>query len=113
MTQLKRAQLVRSRRGADGGFVLDRPASQITLADVIRAIDGPLANIHDSSLGSLVYPGPAKHLRDVWMAVRGSLRSVLEVVTLEDLASGRLPKSVRTMAATYEAETRSRYPVPR
>jgi Rrf2 family protein len=110
MNELKRARLVRSQRGAEGGFVLARPASEITLADVIRAIDGPLANIHDTSVSGLTYPGPAEHLRDVWMAVRASLRAVLEVVTLEDLANGRLPKSIRTMAENYEAETRERYP---
>ncbi len=111
MNELKRARLVRSQRGAEGGFVLARPAAEISLADVIRAIDGPLANIHDASVAEMSYPGPAEHLRDVWMAVRASLRSVLEVVTLEDLATGRLPKSVRTMAQSYESETHARYPV--
>jgi Rrf2 family protein len=111
MNELKRARLVRSQRGADGGFVLARPAAEITLADVIRAIDGPLANIHDASVNEMAYPGPAEHLRDIWMAVRASLRSVLEVVTLQDLATGRLPKSVRAMAQSYETETQARYPV--
>jgi Rrf2 family protein len=110
MNELKRARLVRSQRGAEGGFVLARPASEITLADVIRAIDGPLANIHDTSVSGLTYPGPSEHLRDVWMAVRASLRAVLEVVTLDDLAIGRLPKAIRTMAENYEAETKERYP---
>jgi Rrf2 family protein len=110
MNELKRARLVRSQRGAEGGFVLARPASEITLADVIRAIDGPLANIHDTSVSGLAYSGPAEHLRDVWMAVRASLRAVLEVVTLADLATGRLPRSVRVLAENYEADTKERYP---
>ena len=110
MNELKRARLVRSQRGAEGGFALARPASEITLADVIRAVDGPLANIHDSSLGDMAYPGPAEPLREVWMAVRASLRSVLEGVTLDDLASRQLPEPVRSMAASYRADTRVRYP---
>ncbi len=110
MNELKRARLVRSQRGVEGGFVLARPADEITLADVIRAVDGPLANIHDSSLRDMAYPSPAEPLLEVWMAVRASLRCVLEEVTLDHLATGRLPKSVRSLAARYEADTRVRYP---
>ena len=84
-----------------------RPATAITLADVIRAIDGPLANVHDTSLAALSYPGPAEHLREVWMAVRTSLRSVLEVVSLADLAKGELPPRVQALAAEYEADVRT------
>ena len=106
LNDLRRAYLVRSQRGAEGGYALMRPAAQITLADVIRAIDGPLANVHDTSLSDLTYSGPAKNLRDVWMALRTSLRAVLEVVTLADLAAGELPDSVEELAATYRAEER-------
>src|SRR5947209_9989677 len=74
LNDLKRAYLVRSQRGAEGGYALARPADEITLADVIRVIDGPLANVHDLSLSELSYAGPAKRLREVWMAVRASLR---------------------------------------
>ena len=77
------------------------------MADVIRAIDGPLANVHDTSLAALAYPGPAEHLREVWMAVRTSLRSVLEVVSLADLARGELPARVQALAAEYEADVRT------
>lgn len=100
--ELKLAHLIRSQRGPDGGFVLRRPASDITLADVIRAVDGPLANVHDSSLEELSYTGPAEGLRDVWMAVRTSLRSVLESTTLADLAAGSLPDVVREGASAYQ-----------
>jgi Rrf2 family protein len=107
LSDLKRARLLRSQRGAEGGYWLARPATEISLADVIRAIDGPLANVHDSSLASLTYHGPAESLREVWMAVRTSLRSVLEVVSLADLASGMLPDRVRKLAAEYEADVRT------
>ena len=100
--ELKLAHLIRSQRGPEGGFTLRRPACDITLADVIRAVDGPLANVHDTSLEDLRYAGPAEGLRDVWMAVRTSLRSVLESTTLADLASGSLPDVVREGAATYQ-----------
>ena len=107
LSDLKRAHLLRSKRGAEGGYWLARPAAEISLADVIRAIDGPLANVHDTSLASLSYPGPAEHLREVWMAVRTSLRSVLEVVSLADLAKGELPSRVQALAQEYEADVRT------
>lgn len=107
LSDLKRAHLLRSQRGAEGGYSLARPATDISLADVIRAIDGPLANVHDTSLASLAYPGAAEGLREVWMAVRTSLRSVLEVVSLADLASGELPARVRALAEQYEADVRT------
>ncbi|MCU1461293.1 MAG: hypothetical protein JWO37_1368 [Acidimicrobiales bacterium] len=106
LNELKRAHLLRSQRGAEGGYQLRRPAAEISLADVIRAIDGPLANVHDISLETLAYPGPAESLREVWMAVRGSLRSVLETVSIEDLAAGKLPRHVRTLAEKYQADVR-------
>jgi Rrf2 family protein len=106
LNDLRRAYLLRSQRGTEGGYLLSRDADDITLADIIRAIDGPLANVHDTSLSDLEYAGPARHLREVWMAVRASLRSVLEVVTLADLAAGRLPDSVKELASTYQAERR-------
>jgi len=106
LNDLKRAYLVRSQRGADGGYALMRPGDEITLADVIRVIDGPLANVHDQSLSELSYPGPARHLKEVWMAVRASLRSVLETTTLADLAAGHLPDEVKDLSSTYQAEER-------
>jgi len=113
LNDLKRAYLVRSQRGAEGGYALMRPADDITLADVIRVIDGPLANVHDASLSELRYAGPAKQLREVWMAVRASLRSVLETTTLADLVAGDLPGNVRELASTYQAEERRQRTVRR
>jgi Rrf2 family protein len=104
LRELRNSHLVRSQRGREGGYVLSRPASEIALADVIRAVDGPLANVRDLSLTELSYPGPAEGLREVWMAVRGSLREVLENVTVEDLATNKLPKSVKSLAARHQAE---------
>jgi Rrf2 family protein len=104
LRELRNAHLVRSQRGREGGYLLSRPASEIALADVIRAVDGPLANVRDLSLSELSYPGAAEALRDVWMAVRGSLREVLENVTVGDLAAGRLPRHVKTLAARHQAE---------
>lgn len=103
---LKQARLVRSQRGTDGGYELARSAGEITVADVIRAIDGPLASVHDESLSELTYQGAAAPLRDVWMALRTSLRTVLEGVTLADLVRGRLPRHVRAMAEQYKTDVR-------
>jgi Rrf2 family protein len=104
LRELRNSHLVRSQRGRDGGYVLSRPAEQITLADVIRAVDGPLANVRDLSLTDLSYPGAAASLREVWMAVRGSLREVLETVSVAELAAGRLPRSVKALAARHQEE---------
>lgn len=109
LRDLKRAELVRSKRGPDGGFVLSRPADDISLADVFRAIDGPLADVHDESLRGLHYPAPAQALPRVWMALRGSLRRVLETVTVADLVAGALPPEVVELADTYERTTEHRY----
>lgn len=109
LRDLKRAELVRSKRGPDGGFALSRPAAEISLADVFRAVDGPLADVHDESLRGLAYPEPAKQLPLVWMAIRGSLRRVLETVSVEELVTGRLPASVLELAEEYRAATEERY----
>jgi len=112
LRDLKRAELVRSKRGPDGGFTLSRPAAEISLADIFRAVDGPLADVHDESLRGLVYPAPAEQLPVVWMAIRGSLRRVLETVTVDDLVTGRLPSSVVELADEYRAATEERYGRP-
>ncbi|MCJ7779619.1 MAG: Rrf2 family transcriptional regulator [Acidimicrobiia bacterium] len=109
MRDLKRAELVRSKRGPDGGFALSRPAAEISLADIFRAIDGPLADVHDESLRGLEYPAPAEALPRVWMAIRGSLRSVLETVSVADLVAGDLPPDVAALADTYERTTEARH----
>ena len=103
MADLRNAGLVTSRRGADGGYWLARPAREIALADVIRAVDGPLANVRGVRSEQVAYRGSAEPLRDVWIAVRASLRSVLEHVTIEDVASGKLPESVETLARDPDA----------
>jgi Rrf2 family protein len=94
---LRHAGIVDSRRGPEGGHLLARPASEITVADVMRALEGPLANVGGRPPESLEYEGPATALRDVWVALRVSLRDVLERVTIEDIASGELPGEVREL----------------
>jgi Rrf2 family protein len=94
LLELKHARLVRARRGARGGYWLARPPEEITLANVIRAVEGPLANIQDMAPEATDYPGSAKELTDVWVAVRASLRRVLENVTIADLRDGRIPAEV-------------------
>lgn len=103
LTDLRRAGIVATHRGADGGSRLARPAADIALADVIRAIEGPLAAVRDIRPESLAYDGPAERLPEVWIAVRAALRGVLERVSVADVAAGRLPKSVERLAADPEA----------
>jgi Rrf2 family protein len=94
LLELKHARLVRARRGARGGYWLAKDPAEITLADVIRAVEGPLANIQDLAPEATKYAGDAEHLRDVWIAVRASLRRVLEEVTVADLRDGTIPSEV-------------------
>jgi Rrf2 family protein len=99
LSELRRANIVQSHRGAGGGFHLAQDPAEITVADVIRAVEGPLANVHESRPDQLEYPGPAAGLREVWIAVRANLRAVLESVTLADLAKGSLPRRVKSLVA--------------
>jgi Rrf2 family protein len=94
LAELRTAGLVRSRRGVDGGYQLARPGAEVTVADIIRAVDGPLANIAGSRPEELEYEGAAVALRSVWVALRATMRTVLEGVTLADLAAGRLPDDI-------------------
>lgn len=103
LVDLRRSGLVASQRGAEGGYRLSRPAADITLAEVIRAVDGPLANIRGVRPEAAEYHGPAAALRDVWVAMRAALRSVLEAVTLADVAAGRLPGAVADLIAPDDA----------
>ena len=103
-SELKHGRLVRSSRGASGGYSLSRPADEITLADIMRVVEGPLVNLHDARVGELGHRGAAKALTDVWRAVRTNVRSVLEGVTLADVVSGRLPPSIKKLAATYRED---------
>ena len=94
LLDLKRAGIVRTKRGARGGYWLAQTASTVTVADVIRAVEGPLAYIQDIPPEETSYAGAAEHLRDVWIAVRQNLRDVLEQITLEQVAAGELPPIV-------------------
>ena len=100
---LRNAGIVKSQRGAEGGYRLARPADTITLADVMRAVDGPLAEVHGLPPEDASYEGAAVHLRAVWVAVRASLRTVLESVTLADVVAGRLPPLVQNLTQSPDA----------
>ena len=99
LQQLKTAGLVNTNRGSEGGYWLARPAERITLADVIRAVDGPLANVRGEAPEEVLYAGSAEPLQAVWIAVRSSLRRILEHVTLADVAHNQLPDVVKALAA--------------
>jgi Rrf2 family protein len=96
---LRQAGIVESRRGPEGGHLLARPASDIALADVIRAIDGPLAGVNGRRPEDVEFKGTAEPLRDVWIALRASVRRVLEEVSLADVASGTVPRTVTELTA--------------
>ena len=101
LTNLRTDRLVRSHRGRDGGYTLARPAVDISIADVLRCIDGPLASVRDMGLGDLPYSGPTAALTDVWRALRASMRSVLEETSLADVVTGTLPAHVSALAGDY------------
>jgi Rrf2 family protein len=103
LLQLRRSGIVQAQRGPEGGYWLARPAPEITLADVIRAIDGPLAHVRGQRPEDLGYQGAAAALQDVWIALRASEREILELVTIADVASAELPERVRTLAADPRA----------
>ena len=103
LLDLKHSGLVESQRGGDGGYWLARDASAITLADIIRAVEGPLAYVHGQRPESLGYGGAAEPLRDVWVALRANVRAVLEAVTLAHVSSGDLPDPVRELIKDSEA----------
>jgi Rrf2 family protein len=103
LLELKHARLIQARRGAKGGYWLARDPEQITIADVIRAVEGPLANIHENAPEELHYGGSAERLRDVWVAVRAALRSVLENVTLAEVSRGEMPWRVEAILNDPEA----------
>ena len=106
LRDLRRAGLVESRRGQAGGYSLAKAADAITLADVIRAVEGPLANVRGMSPETLDYPGSAEKLRDVWVALRAGVRSVLEGVTIADVARGELPERVEELTRDEDAWVR-------
>jgi Rrf2 family protein len=101
--ELRHAGIVRSHRGADGGFRLAKPAGQVSIADIIRAVEGPLASVRGGPPEETSYPGSSEALPRVWIAVRASLRNVVEHVTVADVASGELPASIDKLAEDPEA----------
>jgi Rrf2 family protein len=105
LTELRHHGLLTSRRGADGGYWLARPAADITMADIIRATDGPLASVRGLAPDAVSYHGAAADLSEVWLALRASLRAVLEHVSLEAVATATLPPAIQAMAEDPEART--------
>lgn len=103
LQDLKRAGIVDSHRGSEGGYKLACRPETLSLADIIRAVEGPLAQVGDTRPEDLRYSGSAEALSEVWVAVRASLRGVLEVVTIADVIGGSLPKAVRDLADDPEA----------
>ena len=103
MADLRQARLVRSQRGTEGGYWLARPADNVALADVMRAVEGPLTTVRGRPSEEVEYEGSAEPLRQVWVAVRASLRSVLESVTIADVARGELPDGVAALTADDDA----------
>ena len=95
--------LVQSRRGADGGYWLGRNPDDVTLADVIRAVEGPLATVRGEAADEVEYRGGSRPLREVWLALRANIRQVLETVTLADVVADRLPEPIETLASHPEA----------
>jgi Rrf2 family protein len=107
LTQLRSAGIVRSQRGPEGGYWLARPAEQVNLAQVIRAVEGPLVGVRGQRPEEVEYVGSAESLQQVWIALRANLRKVLEHVTVADVAAGKLPKDVLLLTRKEEAwETR-------
>jgi Rrf2 family protein len=99
LTELRYDGLIRSRRGADGGYWLASEPGDITLAEVIRAVEGPLASVRGEPPDEVSFPGTAMPLQEVWIALRANMREILESVTIADVASGRLPDAVRRIVS--------------
>jgi Rrf2 family protein len=103
LLELKHHGIVRARRGAKGGYWLARPADEVTVADIVRAVEGPIAHVQSTPPEAISYRGNAEPLQEVWIAVRASLRAVLEEVTLADLVNNDLPPIVGEMASAPDA----------
>ena len=100
LLDLRRNELVEAVRGPEGGFRLARPAKQIAIADVIRAVSGPLATVRGQRPTAVDYEGSAEALQELWIALRANIRTVLETVTVADLAAGKLPARIKRIAAS-------------
>lgn len=103
LSEMRHHGLVQSRRGSDGGYWLARSPDDITLADIIRAVEGPLATVRGEPAEELDYSGGAEPVREVWLALRANIRQVLESVTLADVIAGELPEPIGTLAHHPEA----------
>jgi len=103
LTQLRSSGVVRSQRGPEGGYWLAHPADEVTLADIIRAVEGPLVGVRGQRPEEIEYLGSAESLQQVWVALRANLRKVLEQVTVADVAGGSLPKDVLALTRQEEA----------
>jgi Rrf2 family protein len=106
LSDLRRAGIVGSQRGSVGGYWLRVPAESVTVADVIRFVEGPLADVRGEPAEDVCYSGAATALQEVWIATRATLRSVLEVVTIADIAGGRLPDAVTRLSSDPDARSR-------
>jgi Rrf2 family protein len=103
LIDLRHANIVRAQRGAEGGYWLARPANEVTLGEIIRAVEGPLASVRGEPPEDVTYTGAAEHLRTVWVAVRASLRSVVDELTLADIAADRMPARIRRLTEAPDA----------
>jgi Rrf2 family protein len=106
LAELRRAGIVGSQRGADGGYWLARPGDEVSVADVIRAVEGPLADVHGTPPEQVSYTGPAEPLQRVWIATRVAMREVLEATTLAEIAADDLPRAVVERAAAPDGWVR-------
>jgi Rrf2 family protein len=103
LTQLRSSGVVRSQRGPEGGYWLAQPAEEVSLAQIIRAVEGPLVGVRGQRPEEIEYSGSAEMLQQVWIALRANLRKVLEEVTVADVATGKLPKGVLALTKAEEA----------
>jgi Rrf2 family protein len=103
LTQLRSAGIVRSQRGPEGGYWLAKPPDEVSLAQVIRAVEGPLVGVRGQRPEEIEYSGSAESLQQVWIALRTNLRKVLEQVTVAQVAAGRLPKDVLALTREEQA----------
>ena len=106
LAELRRAGIVGSQRGAEGGYWLAKDADDVSIADIVRAVEGPLADVHGTPPEKLKFTGAAKSMKEVWVAARAGLRSVLEVVTLADVVDGDLPPIVAELVSSKGAWAR-------
>lgn len=105
LSDMRRGKIVVSQRGGHGGYRLAAPPESISVADVIRAVDGPLVSVRGSRPPELSYQGPAESLLPIWIAVRANVRKILSEVTLADVAAAKLPADVHTLIELPEAWT--------